>query len=53
MPTYDYKCTKCEHEFSKVESIKEHDPNKVKCPECGAEVKQLLTAFYTKTSKKS
>lgn len=33
MPTYDYKCDACEHEFELFQSINE--PVKKKCPECG------------------
>lgn len=33
MPTYDYKCKKCEHTWEAFHSIKA-DPIK-KCPECG------------------
>jgi putative FmdB family regulatory protein len=33
MPTYDYRCDACEHEFELFQSIKD-DPIK-KCPECG------------------
>jgi putative FmdB family regulatory protein len=41
MPTYDYKCDACEHEFELFQSIKA-DPIK-KCPECGrAKVRRLI-----------
>src|SRR5262245_8847659 len=33
MPTYDYHCDECEHEFEHFQSIKD-DPLKT-CPECG------------------
>jgi putative FmdB family regulatory protein len=33
MPTYDYRCDGCEHEFEEFQSIKD-DPLK-DCPECG------------------
>ena len=32
MPTYDYRCDACEHEFELFQSIS--DPVKRKCPEC-------------------
>jgi putative FmdB family regulatory protein len=35
MPTYDYICDSCQHEFEAFESIKA-DPQKV-CPQCRAE----------------
>ena len=33
MPTYDYECADCDHEFELFQSIKE--PVKKKCPKCG------------------
>ena len=33
MPTYDYRCNNCEHEFELFQSMK--DSVKKKCPECG------------------
>jgi putative FmdB family regulatory protein len=33
MPTYDYVCEACNHEFELFQSIK--DEAKRKCPECG------------------
>jgi len=33
MPTYDYRCAACKHEFELFQSMSE--PKKRKCPECG------------------
>ena len=33
MPTYDYECEVCDHEFELFQSISE--PVKRKCPDCG------------------
>ncbi|MCA9240624.1 MAG: zinc ribbon domain-containing protein, partial [Planctomycetales bacterium] len=33
MPTYDYQCDACDHEFELFQQISE--PVKRKCPECG------------------
>ena len=33
MPTYDYECDACGHEFELFQSIS--DPVKKKCPDCG------------------
>lgn len=41
MPTYDYVCDACEHEFELFQSISE--PVKKKCPECG---KQKLRRLF-------
>ena len=61
MPTYDYKCEKCDHTFE--ESLKIVDrsvPTESPCSECGGEVKQIIVAasgfaydnIRTKHSKK-
>ena len=42
MPTYEYECAKCGHQFEKFQSIKD-EPLK-KCPECKGRVKRLLGA---------
>ncbi len=42
MPTYDYQCQKCDHEFEVFQSMKARRLSK--CPEedCGGKVKRLL-----------
>jgi len=41
MPTYDYKCFACEHQFEQFQSIKAEPIRK--CPRCGKlKVKRLL-----------
>ena len=61
MPTYDYKCEKCDHTFE--ESLKIVDrraPTESPCSECGGEVKQIIVSasgfaydnIRTKHSKK-
>lgn len=41
MPTYDYKCEKCEHTFETLQGIK--DDHLTKCPECKKEgLKRLI-----------
>lgn len=40
MPTYDYKCIQCRHEFEQFQSMSA-DPIK-KCPECGGKVRRLV-----------
>ena len=47
MPTYDYKCEKCENVFEEMLLIsKRTEPTKVPCEKCGGEVKQILFAPY-------
>lgn len=41
MPTYDYRCEACEHEFEEFQGIK--DPVLKKCPVCGKmKLKRLI-----------
>ena len=43
MPTYDYICGKCKHEFERFQSIKSRPVRK--CPECGKlSVQRLIGA---------
>lgn len=54
MPTYEYRCSKCEEGFTLIMSLKEHEAGKATCPKCGSEeVKQQLSHFISKTSRKS
>ena len=40
MPTYEYECTACSHQFESFQAITAK-PLK-KCPECGGAVKRLI-----------
>jgi len=40
MPTYDYRCNNCNHEFELFQSMK--DSPKRKCPECGKNTLERL-----------
>ena len=42
MPLYEYQCKKCHHRFEKIQKFS--DPLVKKCPECGGQVEQLLSA---------
>jgi len=54
MPTYEFMCEKCKKPFSVVISISEYEKKKFRCPKCkSAKVKQQISSFQTKTSKKS
>lgn len=54
MPTYEYKCDKCQHEFTRVETIVAHERSKATCPKCkSATVSRVFTPFYAKTVRKS
>ena len=42
MPTYEYRCTACSHEFEKIQKMSE-EPG-AECPECGARSERKLSA---------
>lgn len=61
MPTYQYACIACSHEFEVVQSFS--DESLTKCPECQGEIRKIYSAvgvvfkgsgFYkTDSTKKS
>lgn len=54
MPSYTYRCAKCGKRFEVVERISAHTGRSPACPKCKSRsTRQLLTAFYAKTGKKS
>ena len=54
MPTYTFKCRKCNKTFEEILSFKEFEEGKRTCPKCGsASVAQVLETFFAKTSRKS
>jgi putative FmdB family regulatory protein len=45
MPIYEYKCQKCNEQFSLLQSLYPEDTS-TECPKCGSkEVKKALSAF--------
>ena len=34
MPIYEYRCKDCEHDFTIIESLKDHEGAEPNCPEC-------------------
>lgn len=42
MPTYEYKCTECGHQFEKLQSMKDEPLSE--CPECKGKLKRLIGA---------
>jgi putative FmdB family regulatory protein len=60
MPTYQYACTACEHQFEAIQSFS--DDSLTICPECKGEIRKVYTAvgvvfkgsgFYKTDSAKS
>lgn len=42
MPLYEYECKKCGHRFEKIQKFS--DKMVKKCPECGGQVEQVISA---------
>lgn len=42
MPLYEYECKKCGHRFEKIQKFS--DKMVRKCPECGGQVEQMISA---------
>ena len=54
MPTYEFRCEKCEKKFTRTLTISEYENAKFRCPKCkSTRVKQEVTSFQVVTSKKS
>jgi putative FmdB family regulatory protein len=54
MPVYGYYCNDCHKSFERVLTLREHDNEQMRCPECGGQnIHQEAAAFYAVTSKKS
>ena len=54
MPSYDFKCVKCNKKFSLTMGIKERETKRLKCPKCGAgKPEPIFSTFFAKTSRKS
>jgi putative FmdB family regulatory protein len=54
MPHYEYLCTACNERFETVQTIDQHEQQKIACPKCGStKVEQTFSAFYAVTSRKS
>jgi putative FmdB family regulatory protein len=41
MPTYQYKCPKCGHEYEKLQNI--NDDSRAKCPKCGTRGERVIS----------
>lgn len=54
MPTYEYHCAACGHDFTRTESVVANQRAKVACPKCkSAKVDRTFSPFYAKTGRKS
>jgi putative FmdB family regulatory protein len=54
MPSYEFICESCKKPFSVVLRLEEYEKKHYACPQCQSrEVKQQISTFQTKTSRKS
>lgn len=52
MPIYEYRCQKCQHEFTLVMCMSEHDKSQVVCPQCQSrQVIQQNTVYYARAGR--
>jgi len=42
VPLYEYRCTKCNHVFEKIQKFS--DPHVTECPKCGSAIEQVISA---------
>ena len=55
MPLYEYRCTACDTQFSRTETMTEHGKHRQpSCPKCKSQaVKPIFSDFFAKTVRKS
>jgi putative FmdB family regulatory protein len=55
MPTYQYKCLACGHQFEKTMLLSEHEhPPAIACPKChSTNVRQVPASFQAITGTKT
>lgn len=54
MPTYEYSCRNCGHDFQRVEPMASHDNARPRCPECKSKkVERVFANVFVQTGKKS
>ena len=53
MPIYEYRCKDCEHDFTIIESLKDHEGAEPNCPECkSSSVERVIGSVHVQTGKK-
>ncbi|MGB9700558.1 MAG: FmdB family zinc ribbon protein [Thermodesulfobacteriota bacterium] len=53
MPIYEYKCSKCGHQFELIRPLKMEE-EKINCPRCGdAYPEKLISVFSCSANKES
>jgi putative FmdB family regulatory protein len=52
MPLYAFRCTCCCHEFDRLLSLRDYQ-SILRCPECGSEVRRLVSTFAMAGGRRS
>jgi putative FmdB family regulatory protein len=54
MPAYDYHCKACDHRFTVLQTLAEHEKAQLQCPQCQSrDVELVYGHVFVKTSRKS
>jgi putative FmdB family regulatory protein len=54
MPLYEFRCTRCQKEFTVALTVREYEQKAYACPECqGKDVERVFEGVGVITSKKS
>ena len=54
MPVYSFECRDCHKKFEVVQTLSEHDTEKVKCPACeSTHIDRVWSEVFVETSRKS
>ncbi|MBW2035962.1 MAG: zinc ribbon domain-containing protein [Deltaproteobacteria bacterium] len=51
MPLYEFRCSKCGHEFEEIVFLTDKEP--IKCPKCGASNPERLLSMFSSSSSSS
>jgi putative FmdB family regulatory protein len=54
MPTYEFRCLKCNGSFEKIMTVAQREKARPVCPSCRSrKVEPVFGGFFAKTSRKS
>jgi putative FmdB family regulatory protein len=52
--SYDFRCTACDHAFTRLLPMRDLGRVAISCPACGSrDVERVFVPFYAKTIRKS
>lgn len=54
MPTYEYRCEACGHQFVEILSMSKHDTFRPQCPQCKSDkIARIPGTVFVKASRKA